>query len=372
MSELDRVLVVTYIPSPYQVELLNAVRGSGQLDLEVAYLFARDPDRDWSDLPITHPHRFLEDDPERYRQLMADMAQFDLVVFCYYQHPQVHEAIAQRAQTGRPWCFWGERPGYRQKIPGLGYWYRRWKFPELFAQNVPVWGIGQLAVERYRQELGGDRAYFNVPYFSELQRFGAVAPREAGSRPEGTRAFLFCGSFIQRKGVDLLAGAFARLARELPQVRLSLLGSGPLQAQLEESLAGLPVTFLGFQPWEKLPEFYQTADILCVPSRHDGWALVVPEGLASGLPIVATTTTGAAYDLVRAGENGWTISPNSETALYGAMKEAALLSPQALAARSQAARASVAEHQLADGVRRFCQAARKSLRTSAAACPQTK
>lgn len=351
------VLVVTYIPSPYQVELFEAVCARDRIRLEVAYLLARDRPETWSQLPMTHGHRFLEGDATRYARLMADLEQFDLVVFSYYQHPQVRAAIARRAASGRPWCFWGERPGYRQKLPGLGYWYRRRTFPELFARNVPVWGIGKLAVERYRRELGPDRHYVNLPYFSNLARFAPAAANQ-GDRAE--RVFLFSGSLIPRKGVDLLASAFARLARER-QVRLHILGDGPLRPRLEAQLAGLPVEFFGFHPWEDLPQFYQAADILCVPSRHDGWALVVPEGLASGLPVIASTATGAARDLIRAEDNGWLVPPSRGDALYRAMKAAAELDTPRLQGRSQAARASVADHQLECGAERFLTAVETTL-----------
>ncbi len=358
MPSSNRVLVVTYIPSPYQVELLNATAARGSLQLAVAYLFARDRPELWSELPVEHPHYFLEDKQANYDRLLADLDRFDLVVFSYYQHPEVRTAIARRAASGRPWCFWGERPGYRQKIPGLGYWYRRWTFPELFARKVPVWGIGKLAVECYRRELGGDRSYVNLPYFSNLARFAGIA----GDRGCVERVFLFSGSLIRRKGVDLLVGAFVRLVREMPgRVRLHILGDGPLRPQLERQLAGLPAKFFGFHPWEALPQFYQTADFLCVPSRHDGWALVVPEGLASGLPVIATTATGAACDLIEPGENGWLIAPNRQDALYRAMQAAAKLEPGELQRRSQAARASVADRQLENGVDRLLAAARGAL-----------
>ena len=54
--------------------------------------------------------------------------------------------------------------------------------------------------------------------------------------------------------------------------------------------------------------------VLCVPSRYDGWGLVVPEGLASGLPTIATGRTGAALDLITTGANGWVVEANQALA----------------------------------------------------------
>ena len=75
------------------------------------------------------------------------------------------------------------------------------------------------------------------------------------------------------------------------------------------------VEFTGFKDWDELPELYASADVLCVPSRYDGWGLVVPEGLASGLPVIATDRMGAALEVYSNGVNGWLIPASDESAI---------------------------------------------------------
>jgi glycosyltransferase involved in cell wall biosynthesis len=116
------------------------------------------------------------------------------------------------------------------------------------------------------------------------------------------------------------------------------------------------VEFTGFLDWEHLPLEYAKADILCVPSRHDGWGLVVPEGLAAGLPVISTRQTGAAVEFIRPSQNGWLIAEDDEEALYRAMREAASLSVDQRNKMSSCARQSVAAHSLEDGARRFVEA----------------
>jgi glycosyltransferase involved in cell wall biosynthesis len=268
--------------------------------------------------------------------------------------------IALRAQTGKPWCFWGERPGYT-RWACLGRWYRRLALAALHRSHAAIWGIGNWAVDQYRAEFGNGRAYFNVPYFSDLRRFSGGASKHAAAG--GPRRFLFSGSLIPRKGVDLVALAFLRLAAEFPKITLTILGAGELETVLQQQLApcGERVQFVGFQPWDKLHEFYAEADVVVVPSRHDGWALVVPEGLASGAPVIATMRMGAALELIRPGDNGWQVQAGHLDSLLTAMREAAALSPTALARMSTAARASVERHTLAEGARRFSDAVRGSI-----------
>ena len=172
------------------------------------------------------------------------------------------------------------------------------------------------------------------------------------------RRLLFSGALIERKGVDLLARAFRDLVRANDHVQLDIVGDAPLRNTLMRALAPVSgkVTFHGFRQWGDLPDYYAQAHILCVPSRYDGWGLVVPEGLAAGLPVIATDRMGAAIDLVRDGVNGWLAEAGDRASLRLALEKALALSDQDLKQMSAAATDSVANHSLADGVRRFEQA----------------
>src|SRR5262249_60376312 len=131
--------------------------------------------------------------------------------------------------------------------------------------------------------------------------------------------------------------------------RLKIAGEGELRESMAETLrpAQERVEFLGFKSWDELPQLYASADVLCVPSRYDGWGLVVPEGLAAGLPVIATDRMGAALEFVRTGKNGWLIAAVDEEALLGALREAAT------GELPSGARASVSEHTLENGADRF-------------------
>ena len=362
MSKL-RVVVVTYLPSPYQVELFNAIAAAGEFDLEVIYLnwTSNTPiARHWEQGSLQHKFVALDGTPASEVKASSSIALAEFVVFNFYQHPHVRRWIALCVERGLPWCLWGERTGYT-RWAALGGLYRRFMLAPLHRSRAAVWGIGRVAVEQYRKEFGERRRYFNVPYFSELGRFAAAgAGREFN---HVMRRFLFSGAFIPRKGVDLLATAFARVAQEFESASLTLLGAGELEGELKRKLSvfGTRVEFAGFQSWEKLPEFYARADVLVAPSRHDGWALVVPEAMASGMPVIGTTATGAAREFLRTGTNGWLIEPARLDELTRAMRAAARLTPAELRQYSGAARDAVCQHQLNDGVRRFAEAVRGSM-----------
>jgi glycosyltransferase involved in cell wall biosynthesis len=352
-----KVFVLTDCPSPYQVELFNEIESHGKCTLEVAYLRNRDPGRHWKSLVVRHSAIELDGFRDQMSRARESARDADLVVFNYYMHTQAERLIGERAALGSPWCFWGERPGFRQPA-WAGRLLRKWKLSKLHAAPVPIWGIGKFAVDGYRKEFGEHRAYFNFPYFSDLQRFKISAPEE-----KRERVFLFSGSLIPRKGVDLLAKAFVRLAAEVSNVRLKIVGQGELRQSLAQTLRSVSdrVEFAGFRDWSELPGEYALADVLCVPSRYDGWGLVVPEGLASGLPVIATDRMGAALEFVETGRNGWLIAAGDEEALFRAMREAALLSSTELTEMGHHARESVSTHTLQNGAARFVHCAQEAV-----------
>lgn len=173
--------------------------------------------------------------------------------------------------------------------------------------------IGTLAQRDYAARFPEPES-FNIPYHCELAPF-ARPPRA----PAQEVCFLFCGQMIARKGVDLLLQAFTLLE---PRARLLLVGR---EAELPQWLAGLPgdvrarIEYAGFQAPEVLPRFFAHADVFVLPSRYDGWGVVVNQALGAGLPILCSDAVGAAADLVEPEVNGLVLPAGDAAALARAM-----------------------------------------------------
>ena len=347
-----KAFVLTDIPSPYQVELFNEIAAQKTLDLSVAYVRSSDPSRLWQPAEAQFDSRSIEDSRDAFSEAAQLAVNAHVAVFNYYNNPLAEKLIQCRAETGKPWCFWGERPGLR-KPEFAGRLFRQWKLKMLRRSHAPIWGVGEFALQQYKHEFGQDRSYKNVPYYSDLDRFVEVSV--ARKRDSTRRVILFCGSLSVRKGVDLVARAFVRLARVVSNVDLLIVGDGELRESLRRTLQPVSerVEFTGFTAWEQLPSVYSGADVLCVPSRYDGWGLVVPEGLAAGLPVIGSDRMGAALDLIRNGVNGWLTTAGDEEAVFRALHEAATLSNDRLSEFSFAARATIENHSLQRGAKRF-------------------
>lgn len=124
---------------------------------------------------------------------------------------------------------------------------------------------------------------FVNPYGVDLELF----PQRSGPRPDGPPQVLFVGGWSLRKGVDVLT----QVIRALPGVHLTHVG-GLVDQPFPE---GDPqFTHMGQVPQWQLKEHYARADVMVLASREEGLALVQPQALASGLPLVCTTRTGGA------------------------------------------------------------------------------
>ena len=63
-----------------------------------------------------------------------------------------------------------------------------------------------------------------------------------------------------------------------------------------------------------------TRTVFVLPSRHDGWGVVVNQALAAGLPVITSDAVGAGLDLVENGVNGMCVAANDVEALYRALE----------------------------------------------------
>jgi glycosyltransferase involved in cell wall biosynthesis len=119
---------------------------------------------------------------------------------------------------------------------------------------------------------------------------------------------LFVGALSAQKGLLDLAEA----VRSLPPERFVLRLVGPRVPETAALLRRMPkaVQVLGKRPETELPDHYSWADVFVFPSVQDGFAVVLAQASAAGLPIIASTNCGAS-EFVEEGRTGWIVSVRS-------------------------------------------------------------
>ncbi len=157
-----------------------------------------------------------------------------------------------------------------------------------------------------------------------------------GARP-GAPVVLSVGRLAAEKNLELAFATFDRMRREVPDVRVVVVGDGPLRASLEQAHPW--IHFAGTQTGEDLARHYASADVLVFPSETETFGNVLLEGMASGLATVSYDYAAAAMH-IRHGENGFKATkgdPASFTALALAALGLNPADPLRLAARETAA-----------------------------------
>lgn len=123
---------------------------------------------------------------------------------------------------------------------------------------------------------------------------------------------------VPQKDIATLLRAFAILVREIPDVLLLLVGSGPLEAALRRQAAGLGlqerVAFAGTVPYEQLPAYYAACDVLALSSVYEGNARVLAEAAAAAKAVVCTAVSGAS-DTILDGETGYIVPIGDHVAM---------------------------------------------------------
>lgn len=155
-------------------------------------------------------------------------------------------------------------------------------------------------------------------------RLPEVKAEAAKIRKEGIFTFVFVGRIVGDKGINEIVDAFERLRKEIPSVRLLLVGKyeadldpiSPAASRIIDTDSNIEA--VGQQndvrPW------MAAADALVFPSYREGFPNVVIEAGAMGIPAIVTDINGS-REIIIEGENGLIIPPRNADALYTAMKE---------------------------------------------------
>ena len=166
------------------------------------------------------------------------------------------------------------------------------------------------------------------------------APLAQGSEDDSCE-ILCVANLIPRKGHDLLIEAL----RDLQHLkwRLTCVGSttrspqtaAELRCQIDAAGLGARIRMPGELDGAALEQCFGAADLFVLPTRHEGFGMVVAEALAHGLPVLATRT-GAIADLVLP-EAGIVVPPNDAASLRDALSHL-LSEPNVLARFAKGAR----------------------------------
>jgi len=220
--------------------------------------------------------------------------------------------------------------GYRLFVDWIEVWTRPY-WREYAGRLVGEigWRIQRLAARTRHKAFAFARLH--AQRLQELGHVGDVTVLDglfAGSGSAGATkrspVVVFAGRHIPEKGVPALVLAVAIARTRLPELRAEIYGDGPdrneVLALLDEHGLDGAVTAPGFVDADVVREAIGRALCFVLPSRREGYGLVVVEAAAAGTPtVVVAHPDNAAAELVDDGENGIVVESRAPAALAEAI-----------------------------------------------------
>jgi glycosyltransferase involved in cell wall biosynthesis/peptidoglycan/xylan/chitin deacetylase (PgdA/CDA1 family) len=316
-----RIGILMDHPSPHMVALLESVAAREDCTLEVLYCRRSAPGRDWGTHSGRIPHKYVygfsgplgtQLNPDLLRTM--NRMRVDIwIVNTIYGSPTTLLAAWWLQLNNKPWVYMNEPVRPRS---GLHASLRELPLRFILKRTDGIIGTGRAAVDMYQHRLPKDLPCESVPYYIDLSGFLNLPnpiPPAAGQDLQ----FVSSCQFIKRKGLGYLLQA----CKKLPQAgwHLTLIGDGPLRSELERDLEMNAlqgrVTISGPIPYADRETAFAGSHIFVFPSLWDGWGMVIPEALASGLPAISTDHVISAREFIKDGKNGFLVPACNPNAL---------------------------------------------------------
>lgn len=323
------------IPSHYQSAFFEAVHQRDDVHLKVVYLNPVSSERSaegWSDTHSFQPYELSlgrNVSLSGMAALLPDWRERIHLICGYFSADLVTLFCEQNIR----WCHWSEMPGIRlagllgfrtplfRLLNPLMLRCKQQEARRIREHALGAFGQGMLARKSFKRMGIPNRMIADLYYAPS-----GLEPRDPAERikdfSNGRLTFLAVGALCRRKGIDIMLKALAGLKDD--RACLVLCGLDKeygLYQQMAEQLGLLgQVLFLGAWPVERIAEVYCASDVFVLPSRFDGWGVVLNEAASLGLPLIGSDLCGASWHIITHGKNGRRVRAGSVDSLCAAMR----------------------------------------------------
>ena len=313
---MKRVAIITNIPAPYRVDFFDYLKKHyADYQFTIIYSSKNEDNRKWDiEQEKMENSVFLESKTIKIKKrydnyylhipvgvsIVLDKIKPDVVVGSEY-NPTIIQALYYCKRKKIPFVSWTDGTLFSERNRNVVQKFLR----RLVVAKADSYIASSTKSKEAQVHYGADAQKCHISYL-------AVDVEKYIQEPQGqgTGKIVCVGSLIERKGIDLLLNALARVKCEYS---LYLAGEGEEKEQLQKQAKDLQifdkVHFLGQLNREELLKHYANSDLFVLPTREDCFALVILEAMCAGLPIVCSKYADGAYDLIEEGKNGFIEDP---------------------------------------------------------------
>jgi len=293
------ILFLSNIVTPYQLDFLEELNNQSNVKAFGYFLFSKEQNRDWDlKLPeyvtVVNFNKKISDYKNLHQFIKNN--KIDKTVIGGYTLPSTYFLMFQSKIQKIDLYFWLERPINEQV--GLKKYLKEVYLKLTLGRAKKVFAIGKLASEIYKKY---NDNIVNLPYCMNLEKFYSI---KRYTKQSETINFLFSGQYIDRKNIINTINAFKQVDNE--KIRLNIIGGGELKKEVTNLIKDdNRISDLGFVQPHMLSEIYSKNDVFLMPSKYDGWALVINEAMAAGMPVISTNKVGAVAEYIQHGTSGF-------------------------------------------------------------------
>lgn len=335
----SKVLLIHNVVSPHVLPVFKELHKL--CHVEVWFCAERESNRNWQEKITGFPYQILPNfrwefrgkdlftffiNPTIWQKLSA--VKVDVVIISGWDLPSYWLTALYCHLNGIPYILWSGSTQYETS------WRRSLAQPitKLMVQGATAYIAYGLRARDYLIDLGADPKKVHIAYngiaidaYKRQQKKFAAQIRKKRQELLLTKktVILFYGQLIERKQPQLLLSSFIKLQKKYPNVRLLLIGSGPLRPlllQQSQAASKNSVLILDDPGDKEMPLFYHLADFLVLPSSEEVWGLVVNQAMASALPVIVSDRVGSAVDLVVPDKSGYVFQHDSGKDLRQALE----------------------------------------------------
>lgn len=337
---MKRVVIITNIPAPYRVDFFDYLQKNYKdFEFTIIYSSRNEDNRKWDiDQEKMKNSVFLDSKTlkikKRYDNYylhipvgvckVLNKIKPDVVVGSEY-NPTILQALYYCKSKKVPFVSWTDGTLFSERNRNFVQ-----KFLRRFVVSKADTYIASSTKSKEAQIFyGADEKKCHISYLAvDVEKY-IQAPQG-----KGTGKILCVGSLIERKGVDLLLQALARVNTSYS---LYIAGDGEQKNTLMELSKELKIServhFLGQLNRAELLKHYAESDLFVFPTREDCFALVILEAICADLPIVCSKYADGAYDLIEENVNGLIVDPYDAEEFAAAIEK--VLSDEPLRKRMQ-------------------------------------
>jgi glycosyltransferase involved in cell wall biosynthesis len=311
----------------HQVHLLRSLGKITGTNLQVQTALEELPERklqgwvkpDWADINVTvlsyrgwfaNGIRLIRDNPDTvhlFSGLWASRRFFLLLLYAVWKRRRVGLMVEPYGDTNDGYLIdEGKFKGWLlNKLRPVCYGIAG----RLLGQHInPIFAISPKAVKQYERSGFPAKNIYPFGYFIPIQQYQKNSELRGS---DNILRIIFVGALISRKGIDIVEKLADYFNKTNIPIALDIYGPGKPSFLLKDCPY---INYRGTIVFGQSQSVIENYDVLIVPSKYDGWGVVVNEALLQGVPVLASNKAGASALIAQSGA-GAIFDPNNIPAL---------------------------------------------------------